>query len=225
MYPWMPAYMGNNNQILNLASQLNNNNQMLNLTNQLNYYQQKLNEQIQNSTNSINCCCSSSPNVEKTFFHGKEVTEDFLNQQEKEIENLKAQLNDIIEQEDEKQKILKITSPSVLNKNIKADVVIVYGQISGEINANNVICIKGNITGNINADKVICPPRSQDAQTDFRIAHPDCRYCKFCGVKKPPSWSSCSDRYKCKVKDKELKRWYKIRARFCKYYQAKQGEE
>ena len=100
---------------------------MLNLTNQLNYCQQKLNEQIQNSITSINCCYHSLPDVEKIFFHGKEITEDFLSQQEKEIENLKAQLNDIIEQEDEKQKILKITSPSILKNNIKADVVIVYG--------------------------------------------------------------------------------------------------
>lgn len=211
MYPWMPAYMGNNNQMLNLISQLN-------------CSQQKLNElQIQNAINSINYC--SSQNVvnqqKKIFFHGKEITEDFLSQQEKEIENLKVQLNDIIEQEDEKQKILKIISPSILDKNIKADVVIVYGQISGNIDAENVVCMKGDILGDIKADTVFVPPRVKDAQADYRSTHPNCRHCKFCKVIESPSWSHFPNVYKCDVNKKNLKKWNRIRARLCKYYEPK----
>ena len=41
-----------------------------------------------------------------------------------------------------------------INGNVKAQIVIVYGNVSGEIKADQVIVINGNATGNIRAETV-----------------------------------------------------------------------
>ena len=82
--------------------------------------------------------------------------------------------------------------------------------------------MKGNITGNIKAEKVFGSfTETQDAQADYRSTHPNCRHCKFCNVIKPPSWSTWPNEYKCDVSKKDLKKWNRIRARLCKYYEPK----
>lgn len=148
---------------------------------------------------------------------------DFISQieaKDEEIKSLKEQLKSIIEKEDEKQKILKITSPSLL-ENIKADTVIVYGDIKGNIDAQNVICMKGDISGNIKAATVASLPSSHDAKTDYRRNHPSCEFCRFCKIIPPPSWSHYLPTYKCKVKDKDIKKMRS--AIFCKYYKPKEN--
>lgn len=148
---------------------------------------------------------------------------DFISQieaKDEEIKSLKEQLKSIIEREDEKQRILKITSPSLL-ENIKADTVIVYGDVKGNIDAQNVICMKGDISGNINAATVASLPSSHDAKTDYRRNHPNCEFCRFCKMIPPPSWSNWKPTYKCKVKDQDIKKMRS--AIFCKYYKPKEN--
>lgn len=124
-----------------------------------------------------------------------------------------------IQKNDKKQKILKITTPEVLNKNIEANVVIIYGDVSGNIKADNVVCIKGNISGNIDAEKVLMPPGVRDAKTDYRRHHPNCNYCKFYEVHRFASWSMFPLTYSCGITKKSLKKDNKIKARLCKYYE------
>ena len=82
--------------------------------------------------------------------------------------------------------------------------------------------MKGDILGDIKANTVFVPPRVKDAQTDYRSTHPNCRHCKYCNVIRPPSWASeWPNEYKCDVNKKKLKRWNRIRARLCKYYEPK----
>ena len=144
------------------------------------------------------------------------------NKQKEEIEKLIDQLENFkksvtIEKEDGKQKIIKIVKSADFNI-LNSDVVIVYGNIkANQINAKNVICIKGDIDGNIAADRVVGIPSTKDAQTDFRVHHKKCRYCKFYKEKKEFSWSISSD-YRCEVSGNILK---KNKARFCKYYEVK----
>lgn len=146
---------------------------------------------------------------------------DFISQieaKDKEIKSLKEQLTSIIEKEDEKQRILKITSPSLL-ENIKADTVIVYGDIKGNIDAQNVICMKGDISGNINAATVASLPSSHDAKTDYRRSHPNCEFCRFCKKTPPLSWN-LEPVYNCRVTNKYIKRLRS--AIVCKYYEPKE---
>ena len=147
---------------------------------------------------------------------------DFISEietKDEEIKSLKEQLKSIIEKEDEKQKIFKITSPSLL-ENIKADTVIVYGDVKGNIDAQNVICMKGDISGNINAETVASLPSSHDAKTDYRRNHPSCEFCRFCNIIRPLSWNF-EPVYNCGVTNKHIKRLRS--AIVCKYYEPKEN--
>lgn len=134
-----------------------------------------------------------------------------------EVEKLIKQINNIIEYEDEKQKILKITAPEVLKKDINADIVIVYGNVSGKIKAKNVVCIKDlceKKNENIET-KLIVPSESDVKKIDYYNNHPDCYHCKFCKTEIYPYPLHCE------IKDKNVKKYSRIRARLCKYYESK----
>lgn len=47
-----------------------------------------------------------------------------------------------------------LKSQGNINGNVKAQTVIVYGNVSGEIKADQVVVINGNVTGNVHADNV-----------------------------------------------------------------------
>lgn len=47
-----------------------------------------------------------------------------------------------------------LKSQGNINGNVKAQTVIVYGNVSGEIKADQVVVINGNVTGNVRADNV-----------------------------------------------------------------------
>ena len=174
--------------------------------------QKQLKEQCQEAYQKD--CLSSSSSLFVINNKQKEIIEKLINQINQ-LENFKKSV--VIEKEDEKQKIIKITKSASFD-NLNSDVTIVYGDIkANQINAKNVICIKGNIDGSIAADRVVGVPNVKDAQTDFRNHHKKCQYCKFYKEKKNFSFS-ISSYYQCEVSGNILK---KNKARFCKYYEVK----
>lgn len=150
-----------------------------------------------------------------------------LEQLKQENKKLKEEIKNIIEQEDEKQKVLKIISPSYLNKNISATTVIVYGNISGDIKAENVICMEGSISSNnIQANKIFTKNNLiengiNNKKYNYRKKHPNCRYCKFKESKQNPLYTYIKHDV-CTIKDKEVDNNAKIRASFCSYYKPKE---
>lgn len=59
-----------------------------------------------------------------------------------------------------------------INSNIKAQTVIVYGDVNGNIKADQVVVINGKATGNIHANTVV---GLKDKKTEKKI----CGSCKF----------------------------------------------
>lgn len=59
-----------------------------------------------------------------------------------------------------------------INSNIKAQTVIVYGDVKGNIKADQVVVINGKATGNIHADTVV---GLKDKKTKEKV----CNSCKF----------------------------------------------
>ena len=59
-----------------------------------------------------------------------------------------------------------------INNNIKAQTVIVYGDVKGNIKADQVVIINGKTTGNIHADTVM---GLKDKQKEKKV----CSSCKF----------------------------------------------
>lgn len=191
---------------------------------QLNHYRQ--NQILQENLNCLHSSRSQlyqdlincAPNKEM-YDSDKEVKRLIkqINDNDIEIKRLIKQINDIIEYEDEKQKILKITAPEVL-KDINADTVIVYGNISGNIKAKNVVCVKDlceKQNENIET-KLVIPSESDIKKVDYHNNHPDCYHCKFCKKGRYyPYLRSCG------ITDKDVKKYGRIRARLCKYYESK----
>lgn len=63
-----------------------------------------------------------------------------------------------------------LKSQGNINSNVKAQTVIVYGNITGPIEADQVVIINGNATGNIHADN-ITKLKSKEKKT--------CKTCKY----------------------------------------------
>lgn len=59
-----------------------------------------------------------------------------------------------------------------INSNIKAQTVIVYGDVKGNIKADQVVVINGKATGNIHADTTV---GLKDKKTEKKV----CNSCKF----------------------------------------------
>lgn len=59
-----------------------------------------------------------------------------------------------------------------INSNIKAQTVIVYGDVKGNIKADQVVVINGKITGNVHADTVM-------GLKDKKIEKKVCDSCKY----------------------------------------------
>ena len=147
-----------------------------------------------------------------------------------ENKKLKEEIKNIIEQEDEKQKILKITVSDCLDKNITATTVIIYGNVSGDIKAENVICMEGNInSNNIQANKIFAKNNLiengiDDKKYNYRKKHPNCKYCKFKELKPDPLYTFIGHDI-CIIKDKKVDESAGIRASFCSYYEPKEIEQ
>ena len=65
-----------------------------------------------------------------------------------------------------------LKSKGNINSNIKAQTVIVYGDVNGNIKADQVVVINGKATGNIHADTVM---GLKDKQKEEKV----CSSCKF----------------------------------------------
>jgi hypothetical protein len=65
-----------------------------------------------------------------------------------------------------------LKSKGNINSNIKAQTVIVYGDVKGNIKADQVVVINGKATGNIHADTVV---GLKDKKTEEKF----CNSCKF----------------------------------------------
>ena len=65
-----------------------------------------------------------------------------------------------------------LKSKGNINSNIKAQTVIVYGDVKGNIKADQVVVINGKATGNIHADTVM---GLKDKKTEKKF----CNSCKF----------------------------------------------
>ena len=160
----------------------------------------------------------------------KEKEEVKMQEKEEEIKKLKEEIKNIIEQEDEKQKILKITIPDCLDKNITATTVIIYGNVSGDIKAENVVCMEGNInSNNIQTNKIftknnLIENEINDIKYNYRKKHPNCKYCKFKELKPNPLYTFIKDDI-CIIKDKKVDESAGIRAFFCSYYKPKEIKE
>jgi len=184
----------------------------LNLTNLMNYNPNPL-----NLTNLMNYNPNPPINIE-------------LEQLEQKNKKLKEEIKNIIEHEDGKQKILKITIPDCLDKNITATTIIVYGNISGDIKAENVICMEGNInSNNIQTNKIFTKNNLiengiNNKQYNYRKKHPNCRYCKFKESKQDLLYTYIKHDV-CTIKDKEVDNCARIRASFCSYYKPKEIKE
>ena len=66
-----------------------------------------------------------------------------------------------------------LKSKGNINSNIKAQTVIVYGDVKGNIKADQVVVINGKATGNIHADTVMGLKDKQKEEKKF------CNSCKF----------------------------------------------
>lgn len=66
-----------------------------------------------------------------------------------------------------------LKSKGNINSNIKAQTVIVYGDVKGNIKADQVVVINGKTTGNIHADTVMGLKNKQKKERF-------CNSCKFC---------------------------------------------
>ena len=62
-----------------------------------------------------------------------------------------------------------------INSNIKAQTVIVYGDVKGNIKADQVVVINGKATGNIHADTVMGLKDKRAEKTEKKV----CDSCKF----------------------------------------------
>ena len=60
-----------------------------------------------------------------------------------------------------------------INSNIKAQTVIVYGDVKGNIKADQVVIINGKATGNIHADTVM------DLKDNQKEKKKTCEFCNF----------------------------------------------
>lgn len=69
-----------------------------------------------------------------------------------------------------------------INSNIKAQTVIVYGNVVGNIKADQVVIINGNATGNINAETVT------------KLESKEKKTCKSCKYYSAPSIFYCEER-------------------------------
>ena len=101
---------------------------------------------------------------------------------------------------------------------IEADVVICYGNINGnvEVKKGNVISIGGNFTGNVFTERAIRIPD--------KVIPKSCRNCRFCEVKmSPDSWSCIKPKYFCRLLDKDVTKHHLIRAKTCFYYYREEG--
>ena len=65
-----------------------------------------------------------------------------------------------------------LKSKGNINSNIKAQTVIVYGDVKGNIKADQVVVINGKATGNIHADTVV---GLKDKQKEEKL----CNSCRF----------------------------------------------
>lgn len=65
-----------------------------------------------------------------------------------------------------------LKSNGIINGNVQAQTVIVYGNVIGNIKADEVVLINGKCTGNIHADTVVGLERSQKREKN-------CQNCKY----------------------------------------------
>lgn len=95
-----------------------------------------------------------------------------------------------------------------INSNIKAQTVVVYGNVIGNIKADQVVIINGNTTGNINAETVV---GLKDKQKKEKF----CDSCKFL-------YNPCGSQYidYCE----RLKMTVLKKGETCKFYQERKGE-
>lgn len=95
-----------------------------------------------------------------------------------------------------------------INSNIKAQTVIVYGDVKGNIKADQVVVINGKATGNIHADTAI---GLKDKKTEEKF----CDSCKFLYNHYGSRYIDYCDKLKMTVlKEGEI----------CRFYQEKKGE-
>lgn len=95
-----------------------------------------------------------------------------------------------------------------INSNIKAQTVIVYGDVKGNIKADQVVVINGKTTGNVHADTVV---GLKDKKTEKKI----CDSCKFLYHHFGSQYVDYCERLKMPVlKEGEI----------CNFYQEKKGK-
>ena len=101
-----------------------------------------------------------------------------------------------------------LKSQGNIKGDIKAQTVVVYGDIKGNIKANQVVIINGNATGNINAETVV---GLKDKQKKEKF----CDSCKFL-------YNPCGSQYidYCE----RLKMTVLKKGETCKFYQERKGE-
>ena len=101
-----------------------------------------------------------------------------------------------------------LKSQGDINGNINAQTVIVYGDVKGNIKADQVVVINGKATGNIHADTVV---GLKDKKTEKK----SCNSCKFLCYHCNSRYIDYCDRLEMTVlKDGEI----------CKFYQEKEKE-
>ena len=98
-----------------------------------------------------------------------------------------------------------LKSKGNINSNIKAQTVIVYGDVKGNIKADQVVVINGKATGNIHADTVM---GLKDKQKEKKV----CDSCKFLHNYNISQYVDYCDRLKIHVDKKE---------KICSFYQEK----
>lgn len=79
-----------------------------------------------------------------------------------------------------------LKSQGNINRNINAQTVIVYGDIKGNIKADQVVVINGKATGNIHADTVMGLKDKKTEET--------CYFCKFFKPSDSPYTGYCEKR-------------------------------
>lgn len=94
-----------------------------------------------------------------------------------------------------------------INSNIKAQTIIVYGDVKGNIKADQVVVINGKATGNIHADTVM---GLKDKQKEEKC----CNSCKFLHNYNISQYVDYCDRLKIPVDKK---------GKICSFYQKKEN--
>ena len=97
-----------------------------------------------------------------------------------------------------------------INNDIKAQTVIVYGDVKGNIKADQVVVINGKATGNIHADTVMGLKDKRAEKTEKKV----CDSCKFL-------YNHCGSQGYCEI----LKMTVLKKGDICGFYQEKKRQD